>query len=655
MTKEEFLSLIRTPDEVIHQRPEAISSLVKEFPYCQALRYFYLLQLHGQNHISYAQQLKLSSAYAPDRKRLHQLIHPELLMHDSVAWNENIALENEGMIDTSSEKKEVSSVDIVDIPTDETIGTSQNHPDEISEEIPFYSSVIPSPKAIEEETNEVQSDEDAISAEEIVIQRLKELNIWTEPEVEQLASRASASGGQSEIQSENDSENDSESEILKLKQSEILQDEELLASRASASLIQSRLLSGEKERESEELLASRASASLIQSEKERESEELLASRASASEENILVPHGMIEENVDSDLEAEIEELEYLSTKQEEEEIKVETKSSSKEKELDPIEELILENIVTSQVNSSDYFSEGAPNEIAAIEISEDEHPSVGNSNDNYVPVKAITAPIEPIPHQPGEVHSFAEWLHLNQKSDSKIEEKVEESMKEVQTETPIPTAQPSPKTLEQVTIISEKETTSIPTAEVKNSREEIQIEAHAENAITDSAVNAPKMLYVKSTSPQQHIAPALHQKETIAPQSSPSLPAEKIPFSTISNTPLDTDPNLIPPKKPIPDPSLVDTDPPKSKVPADQLIDKFIKQEPRITPSKSAFYSPINMAKRSIIESDDIVSETLANIYAQQGNFQKAISFYTKLSLRFPEKSRYFAALIKELENKLNT
>ena len=146
------------------------------------------------------------------------------------------------------------------------------------------------------------------------------------------------------------------------------------------------------------------------------------------------------------------------------------------------------------------------------------------------------------------------------------------------------------------------------------------------------------MLYVKSTSSQPS-----------------TTPAEKIPFSTISNTPVDTDPNLIPPKKPIPDPSLVDTDPPKSKVPADQLIDKFIKQEPRITPSKSAFYSPINMARRSIIESDDIVSETLANIYAQQGNFQKAISFYTKLSLRFPEKSRYFAALIKELENKLNT
>jgi hypothetical protein len=385
----------------------------------------------------------------------------------------------------------------------------------------------------------------------------------------------------------------------------------------------------------------------------------LASSASASEEEqseetILVPHGMIEEDDDPDLEAEIGELERLSAKREEE-IKVETTLvASKEKELDPLEELILENIVTSQVNSSDYFSEEKKNEIVSDE-SEEDNLSEGNLEDISVPVKATAIHIEPIPHQSGEVHSFAEWLHLNQKTDSKVEEKVEASKKEFQTETPIPAAQPSPKTFEHRTIVSEKETTSIPTAEVKNSREEIQIEVPSAKTITDSAVNAPKMLYVKSTSPQQPIAPASHQNEVIAPLPNPAIPVEKIPFSTISNTPLDTDPNLIPPKKPIPDPSLVDTDPPKSKVPSDQLIDNFIKQEPRITPSKSAFYSPINMAKRSIIESDDIVSETLANIYAQQGNFQKAISFYTKLSLRFPEKSRYFAALIKELENKLNT
>lgn len=93
------------------------------------------------------------------------------------------------------------------------------------------------------------------------------------------------------------------------------------------------------------------------------------------------------------------------------------------------------------------------------------------------------------------------------------------------------------------------------------------------------------------------------------------------------------------------------TDIQKSK----QIIDRFIETDPRITPARSSFYSPVNMAKRSVQESDDLVSETLARIYAQQGNFQKAIHLYELLSLKFPEKSLYFAALIEELKKKYNS
>ena len=85
------------------------------------------------------------------------------------------------------------------------------------------------------------------------------------------------------------------------------------------------------------------------------------------------------------------------------------------------------------------------------------------------------------------------------------------------------------------------------------------------------------------------------------------------------------------------------------------IIEKFIKEEPRITPSRSTFYSPVNRAKESIVDHDDVVSETLARIHAQQGNYEKAISVYGKLSLLHPEKSAYFAALIMELKQKQNT
>jgi len=80
------------------------------------------------------------------------------------------------------------------------------------------------------------------------------------------------------------------------------------------------------------------------------------------------------------------------------------------------------------------------------------------------------------------------------------------------------------------------------------------------------------------------------------------------------------------------------------------IIEKFIKEEPRIAPAKSEFYSPGNMARKSLIEHDDMISETLAIIYARQGNRAKAAETYKKLGLKFPEKSAYFAALAKKME-----
>ena len=85
-----------------------------------------------------------------------------------------------------------------------------------------------------------------------------------------------------------------------------------------------------------------------------------------------------------------------------------------------------------------------------------------------------------------------------------------------------------------------------------------------------------------------------------------------------------------------------------------QLIDRFIYSSPKIIPSKVEFYSPSNQAKKSITENEDVVSETLAKIYQQQGNLLKARSSYQKLSLLIPEKIAYFAALISELDKEIN-
>ena len=81
-----------------------------------------------------------------------------------------------------------------------------------------------------------------------------------------------------------------------------------------------------------------------------------------------------------------------------------------------------------------------------------------------------------------------------------------------------------------------------------------------------------------------------------------------------------------------------------------ELIDKFILENPSISRPKAEFYNPISVAQNSIIDQGNIVSETLAKIYEKQGYIEKAISIYEKLYLKYPEKSRYFAAQIERLK-----
>ena len=56
------------------------------------------------------------------------------------------------------------------------------------------------------------------------------------------------------------------------------------------------------------------------------------------------------------------------------------------------------------------------------------------------------------------------------------------------------------------------------------------------------------------------------------------------------------------------------------------------------------------MAVNSISRQDEIVSESMAAVYARQGKKEKAIEMYQKLSLLNPEKNTYFAAKIENLQ-----
>ena len=68
---------------------------------------------------------------------------------------------------------------------------------------------------------------------------------------------------------------------------------------------------------------------------------------------------------------------------------------------------------------------------------------------------------------------------------------------------------------------------------------------------------------------------------------------------------------------------------------------------------KQEFFNPVNMARASVKDNEEIASETLAKIYTAQQNYQKAIDTYQKLILKNPEKKTYFAEQIEKLQTKI--
>ncbi len=97
-------------------------------------------------------------------------------------------------------------------------------------------------------------------------------------------------------------------------------------------------------------------------------------------------------------------------------------------------------------------------------------------------------------------------------------------------------------------------------------------------------------------------------------------------------------------------------DPPKRESKKESLIDKFIASNPKMknTETSDDDYFSLNAPEQEEDKAPGIMTDTLAKIYVKQGLYEKAISTYEVLCLKFPKKNTYFASQIKIIEDLIN-
>jgi hypothetical protein len=82
----------------------------------------------------------------------------------------------------------------------------------------------------------------------------------------------------------------------------------------------------------------------------------------------------------------------------------------------------------------------------------------------------------------------------------------------------------------------------------------------------------------------------------------------------------------------------------------EEVIDRFIRASPRIGRLREE-QNPrvVDLARASVEEQEELVTETMALLYVRQGQVERARRAYAQLALKYPEKSTYFAAALKNL------
>lgn len=78
------------------------------------------------------------------------------------------------------------------------------------------------------------------------------------------------------------------------------------------------------------------------------------------------------------------------------------------------------------------------------------------------------------------------------------------------------------------------------------------------------------------------------------------------------------------------------------------IVDRFIKTSPKISRPSKTNPSEVKVFKDK--QNSQLATETLAKVYLEQKKYESAIQAYKILSLKYPEKSGYFADQIKRIQ-----
>ena len=98
-------------------------------------------------------------------------------------------------------------------------------------------------------------------------------------------------------------------------------------------------------------------------------------------------------------------------------------------------------------------------------------------------------------------------------------------------------------------------------------------------------------------------------------------------------------------KKPIVRKTIIEK---KNPIKKEQIIDKFIENNPKIKPLSKDKTIAVSVSKND--QDSSLMTETLAKVYLEQKKYENAIQAYRILSLKYPEKSGFFADQIKRIQ-----